>query len=98
MLPLARPRLTSTSTDLFQLFWFGAAPPVLIIAFRLCLPETKVFRDREAVREAGQHITSTFLSEGRVALKRHWILLIYLVLLMAGFNFMVCPPTATKKS
>ena len=92
MLPLAHRTLTF-KTDLFQLYWFGAAPPVLIIAFRLCLPETKVFRDREAVREAGQHITSTFLSEGRVALKRHWILLIYLVLLMAGFNFMVCPPT-----
>jgi hypothetical protein len=29
------------------------------------------------------------MSEGKVAFKRHWLLLIYLVLLMAGFNFMV---------
>lgn len=28
------------------------------------------------------------MKEGQVALKRHWLLLIYMVLLMAGFNFM----------
>lgn len=68
---------------------FGACPPVLIILFRLCLPETKSYIERDAVRHANGSITSTFISEGRVALKRHWILLTYLVLLMAGFNFMV---------
>jgi MFS transporter, SHS family, lactate transporter len=41
-----------------------------------------------AVREASGNITGTFLSEGKVALKKHWLLLTYLVLLMAGFNFM----------
>ncbi|TDZ37345.1 Carboxylic acid transporter protein-like protein [Colletotrichum spinosum] len=34
------------------------------------------------------NVTSTFLKEGKVALRRHWLLLTYLVLLMAGFNFM----------
>ena len=34
-------------------------------------------------------VAASFVSEGKVALKRHWQLLIYLVLLMAGFNFMV---------
>ncbi|KAK4696157.1 MFS transporter, SHS family, lactate transporter, partial [Lecanoromycetidae sp. Uapishka_2] len=29
------------------LFWFGAGPPVLFIIFRLCLPETKAFTERE---------------------------------------------------
>lgn len=29
------------------------------------------------------------MNEGKVALKKHWLLLIYMVLLMAGFNFMV---------
>ncbi|MCJ1338263.1 hypothetical protein MMC09_003549, partial [Bachmanniomyces sp. S44760] len=46
------------------------------------------YRERQAVREANGNISKTFLAEGRVALKRHWLLLIYLVLLMAGFNFM----------
>jgi SHS family lactate transporter-like MFS transporter len=70
------------------LFWFGAGPPVLLIIFRLMLPETKVYQERQKVREAGHDITRTFIAEGRVALKKHWLLLIYMVLLMAGFNFM----------
>ena len=71
-----------------QLFWFGAGPPVLIIAFRLCLPETKVFQERQKLRESGTDVASTFLREGKVALKRHWLILTYMVLLMTGFNFM----------
>ena len=70
------------------LYWFGACPPVLIIAFRLCLPETQAYRERVRAREATGSVTGTFLREGQVALKRHWILLVYLVFIMAGFNFM----------
>lgn len=84
----ARGLVNTTSHGWRPLFWFAACPPVLIILFRLCLPETQAFRDREKVREAGQDITHTFLAEGKVALKRHWLLLTYMVLLMAGFNFM----------
>lgn len=53
------------------------------------LPETQSFIERQKVRANSPSIGSTFVKEGKVALKRHWILLIYLVLLMAGFNFMV---------
>jgi SHS family lactate transporter-like MFS transporter len=60
------------------LFWFGAGPPVLIIVFRMFL----------RVRAAGDNVGKTFINEGKVALKRHWLLLVYLVLLMAGMNFM----------
>jgi SHS family lactate transporter-like MFS transporter len=70
------------------LYWFGACPPVLLIIFRYFLPETNAFLERQRVREAGQNVTSAFLREGRGALKRHWLLLSYMVLLMAGFNFM----------
>ena len=70
------------------LFWFGACPPVLLIIFRLYLPETVAYRERETVRNATGNLTGTFLSEGKVALRRHWKLLTYMVLLMAGFNFM----------
>jgi SHS family lactate transporter-like MFS transporter len=75
------------------LFWFGACPPVLIILFRLCLPETQAFQERQRIRSAGttngdDSVSSVFIQEGKVALKRHWLLLTYLVLLMAGFNFM----------
>ncbi len=73
------------------LFWFGAGPPVLIILFRLMLPETAIYQQHESVRRsagAGHSATKTFISEGKVALRRHWLLLLYLVLLMTGFNFM----------
>jgi len=84
----ARGLVNTTSHGWRPLFWFGACPPVLIIIFRLCLPETQAYRERQRVREAGANISSTFMKEGKVALKRHWLLLTYLVLLMAGFNFM----------
>lgn len=71
-------------------YWFGAAVPVLIIAFRLFLPETQTFRQRQETRALVQGgVAGTFLSEGKLAIQRHWLILIYLVLLMAGFNFMV---------
>ncbi|RDW80505.1 hypothetical protein BP5796_05203 [Coleophoma crateriformis] len=84
----ARGLVNTTSHGWRPLFWFGACPPVLIIAFRLCLPETDTYKERQLVRNEKGNIGKTFLAEGKVALKKHWLLLIYLVLLMAGFNFM----------
>jgi SHS family lactate transporter-like MFS transporter len=85
----SRGLVNTTSHGWRPLFWFGACPPVLIIIFRLCLPETDAYKERILVRNEKGNIGKTFIAEGRVALKRHWLLLIYLVLLMAGFNFMV---------
>ena len=92
----ARGLVNTTSHGWRPLFWFGAGPPVLIIVFRLLLPETDTYQQHDAVRKAArQHgdtapasASKTFLREGKVALRRHWKLLTYLVLLMAGFNFM----------
>jgi len=84
----ARGLVDTTSHGWRPLYWFGACPPVLIIIFRLCLPETEAYNARVAVRNERGNIGATFIAEGKVALKRHWLLLIYLVLLMAGFNFM----------
>lgn len=85
----ARGLVNTTPHGWRPLFWFGAGPPVLIIIFRLCLPETNAYRERKAHREAqGPGIAGTFVKEGKVALRKHWLLLCYLVALMAGFNFM----------
>jgi len=70
------------------LYWFAATLPILVIIFRLCLPETQAYRERELVRKQQPNISKIFLAEGKVAVRRHWVLLIYMVLLMAGFNFM----------
>lgn len=84
----ARGLVDTTSSGWRPLYWFGACPPILIIAFRLCLPETDSYIARKAVRESRPNIGKTFLAEGKVAIRRHWLLLVYMVLLMAGFNFM----------
>ncbi|KAJ5647507.1 Major facilitator superfamily domaingeneral substrate transporter [Penicillium lividum] len=85
----ARGLVGTTSHGWRPLYWFGACPPILIIAFRLCLPETETFRRRQETRESVRGgVAKSFISEGKVALGRHWLLLLYLVLLMAGFNFM----------
>ncbi|TDH69647.1 uncharacterized protein CCR75_009282 [Bremia lactucae] len=84
----ARALVDTTSHGWRPLFWFGACPPLFIILFRLCLPETKVFQERQRVRETSLNSTKIFVAEGKTALKRHWLLLCYMVLLMAGFNFM----------
>lgn len=88
----ARGLVNTTSHGWRPLFWFGAGPPVLIILWRLMLPETDIYLQHASVRRTaqtgGQSVSKTFLLEGKVALRRHWLLLTYLVLLMAGFNFM----------
>ncbi|EFX03533.1 sugar transporter family protein [Grosmannia clavigera kw1407] len=89
----ARALVNTTPHGWRPLYWFGACPPVLIIIFRLMLPETATFQEREAVRKSAEEhgdgsVTKTFYREGKVALRRHWMMLTYLVLLMAGFNFM----------
>ncbi|KAF8245437.1 MFS general substrate transporter [Wilcoxina mikolae CBS 423.85] len=72
------------------LFWFGACPPALIILWRLCLPETNAFIARQALRREVEldGVGHVFINEARAGIKKHWLTLIYLVLLMAGFNFM----------
>jgi len=84
----ARGLVNTTPHEWRPLFWFAATLPLIVIVFRLFLPETNAYLERQRIRAAGQNVASTFVAEGKVALRRHWLLLIYLVLLMAGFNFM----------
>lgn len=82
----ARALVDTTSHGWRPCFWFSACPPVFIIIFRLCLPETKAFRIQQARGE--EHPAGVFLSEGRVALRNHWLVFVYLVLLSSGLNYM----------
>lgn len=84
----ARGLVNTTSHGWRPLFWFGACPPVLIITFRLFLPETTP-HIQEKASMVNKKIASSFISQGAIALERHWLLLTYMVFLMAGFNFMV---------
>ncbi|KAF2016817.1 sugar transporter family protein [Aaosphaeria arxii CBS 175.79] len=69
------------------LFWFGACPPVLIIIWRMMMPENRSWRERESA-SATRTTASSFLREARTAVTTYWKTIIYMVVLMAGFNFM----------
>lgn len=81
-----------------SLFWFGAGPPVLIIIFRQLLPETNHFQVTLAERAANHARTHAgsparksaamraFGCEAGSAIRKNWPILVYMVVLMTGFN------------
>lgn len=91
-----RALVPTTSHGWRSLFWFGAGPPVLIIVFRWWLPETNHFQvmkaEREARAQSGGESHShagglrVFVRDAGRALRDNWVLFVYLVVLMTGFN------------
>jgi SHS family lactate transporter-like MFS transporter len=71
-------------------FWFCAVPPILIIIFRLALPENDSFLRGRTVRRSGPDAKNQFDSQAKKAFSRYWLTTLYLTALMAGMNFMVC--------
>ena len=82
-----------------SLFWFGSGPPILLIIWRLYLPETNHFQVAKAEREARhamEHANGTvkekasplkaFFIDGNKAFRENWVLFVYMVVLMAGMN------------
>lgn len=84
----ARGLVNTTGHGWRPLFWFGACPPVIFIVVRYFLPETDAFTERMAIRENGDDVTRVFLKEARLSVKKHWLRLIYVFLLMSGFTYM----------
>ncbi|KAK1829708.1 major facilitator superfamily domain-containing protein [Podospora conica] len=88
----ARGLVDTTPYTWRPLFWFGACPPLFIILLRLALPETQAYRATAAAAAARQATTTattprtSFFRQAKSALRRHWPLLLYLVLLMSAFN------------
>lgn len=80
-----------------SLFWFGACPPVLLIIFRLMLPETNHFQVMKAEREARANAQSggrggnalgmrAWMRDSGRAIKENWFLFIFMIVMMSGFN------------
>src|SRR5215471_1196638 len=63
------------------LFVAGALPAFLVLYIRARVPESPVWLRR-------QRETSNFWSDLRVVIRRHWVLFLYVVLLMTAFNAM----------
>ena len=63
------------------LFVAGALPALLVLYIRARVPESPVWMRR-------QRDTSNFWSELLAVLQRHWVLFLYVILLMTAFNAM----------
>jgi len=63
------------------LFVAGALPALLVLYIRAQVPESPVWLQR-------QRETRDFWSDLLVVLKRHWVLFVYVILLMTAFNAM----------
>lgn len=95
-----RALVPTTSHGWRSLFWFGSGPPILLIIWRLCLPETNYFLVTKAEREAREaslaaangrehqkgNDLKAFLKDASSAIQANWFLFAYMVVLMAGFN------------
>lgn len=72
-------------------YWFAAGITIIIAVCRALLPETDAFlakcREREALKAAGIE-PEPFGRKLRNAVRLYWLTMIFMVLLMAGFNFM----------
>ncbi|KIL56985.1 hypothetical protein M378DRAFT_1031639 [Amanita muscaria Koide BX008] len=74
-----------------SVFWVCAGISGFSALLRALLPESEVFLRAKALEQgktSSSEKTRIFLRETKEMLKRHWLLCIYAVLLMAGFNFL----------
>ncbi|KAI8608236.1 sugar transporter family protein [Chytriomyces sp. MP71] len=66
------------------LFWICSFPAVLILFIRFFVPESPAI---QAQIEKRENKKVSFLSDITASIKKHWILFVYCVVLMTGFNF-----------
>lgn len=77
------------------LFWFSAGLPLILICWRLCHGESAAFtklkekRRLEANKDL-EHNSSVkkLKTQVRLVFRTEWLMFIYLVILMSGYNFM----------
>jgi SHS family lactate transporter-like MFS transporter len=81
-----------TSSGWRSLFWTGSGISLFAAALRATLPESAVFlrakMAKDAMGTSSQEKTRIFFKEVKEMLKMHWMLCIYAILLMTGFNFL----------
>ncbi|KAF8803096.1 MFS general substrate transporter [Phlegmacium glaucopus] len=73
------------------LFWTGSGISLFAAAVRAVLPESEIFlkaKAAERARGGTDNKTKVFLHELKIMLKNHWLLCVYAVLFMTGFNFL----------
>lgn len=74
------------------LFWFSAGLPLILIVWRLMFPESETFvkmkqRKQDIAKKDGGN-KHWFDRSILTSLKTEWLMFVYLIFLMSGFNFM----------
>lgn len=69
-----------------SLFWFSAGLCIIFVVWRLLLPETNGWKLQHSIERASA--LTNFKHQAKGAMKSYWLICIYLVFLMSGFNFM----------
>jgi len=81
-----------TRTTWRSLFWTASGISMFAAVIRAFLPESELFirvkADERARGASTTKKTKVFIHETKEMLKKHWLLCIYAVLLMTGFNFL----------
>lgn len=84
--------IADTSSHTWRaMFWFAAGVTFLVTISRAVLPQTEAFKQKcleKKLEEAKGIQQKSFEVKAAEALKSYWLIMIYMVLLMAGFNFM----------
>ncbi|KAI3405487.1 hypothetical protein KGF56_001505 [Candida oxycetoniae] len=74
-----------------NMFFFSAGVSVIFVVWRLFNPETDNFQRQKAIFQKGAKAKKSelaeFKSQAKKAIRVYWLNIIYLVLLMSGFNF-----------
>ncbi|CCE87050.1 Piso0_005587 [Millerozyma farinosa CBS 7064] len=81
----------TTSQKWRSMFWFASGVSFLITVSRIVLPQTDAYKKEvleERIRKESGIVSESFEKKAAKVFKFFWPLLVYMVLLMAGFNFM----------
>ncbi|KAI0230988.1 Carboxylic acid transporter, partial [Massospora cicadina] len=68
------------------MFWIGSFPALLALAVRFLVPESEAWKQEQQAR--GDSSMSSWIQTTGLVFKRHFGLLMFTVVLMAGLNFM----------
>ncbi|KAI5953069.1 hypothetical protein KGF57_004061 [Candida theae] len=82
---------TMTDRTWQNMFFFSAGVPVIFIVWRFCNPETDNYQRQKARFEKGASQRNSkvaeFTSQAKKAWKAYWLIIVYMVFMMSGFNF-----------
>lgn len=73
-----------------SVFWFSAGVPVLLIIWRLCFPESESFvKLKKSKAKLNETKTKKWFDlDIFETMRTEWLMFLYLIFLMSGFNFM----------